>query len=105
VWNLGRFALAVNVAAAAWLAFEIVNIAWPRLPDAPWYVNYGAILMVAIVALAGLALRGGQALSGQLPLARPPLATDATLRVPVANAVLSRPAPTATTTAVVRDRA
>ena len=105
VWNLGRFALAVNVAAAAWLAFEIVNIAWPRLPDAPWYVNYGAILMVAIVALAGLALRGGQALSGQLPLARPPLATDATLRrVPVANAVLSRPAPTATTTALVRDR-
>ncbi len=106
VWNLGRFALAVNVAAAAWLAFEIVNIAWPRLPEAPWYVNYGAILMVAIVALAGLALRGGQALSGQLPLARPPLATDAMAqRVPVANAVLSRPARTATTTALVRERA
>ncbi|MEJ7781938.1 MAG: hypothetical protein WKF99_05175, partial [Solirubrobacteraceae bacterium] len=90
----------------AWLAFEIVNIAWPRLPEAPWYVEWGAVLMVAVVALAGLALRGGQALSGQLPLARPPLATDATLRrVPVANAVLSRPAPTATTTALVRDRA
>jgi len=106
VWNLGRLGLAVNVAAAAWLAFEIVNIAWPRLPEAPWYVEWGAVLMVAVVALAGLALRGGQALSGQLPLARPPLATDATLRrVPVANAVLSRPAPTATTTALVRDRA
>ncbi|MBW3652197.1 MAG: APC family permease [Actinobacteria bacterium] len=57
-WNIGRLGLAVNVAAAAWLAFEIVNIAWPRLPDAAWYVNYGALLMVAIVALAGFAARG-----------------------------------------------
>ncbi len=101
VWNLGRFGLAVNVAAAAWLAFEIVNIAWPRLPGAPWYVEWGAVLMVAVVALAGLALRGGQVLSGHLPLARPPLATDAMpQRVPVANAVLSRPARAATTTLV-----
>jgi len=106
VWNLGRFGLAVNVAAAAWLAFEIVNIAWPRLPEAPWYVEWGAVLMVAVVALAGLALRGGQALNGRLPLARPPLATDATLRgVPVANAVLSRPARTASAAGLVRERA
>ncbi|MEJ7817611.1 MAG: amino acid permease [Thermoleophilaceae bacterium] len=57
VWNVGRLGLAVNVAAAAWLTFEIVNIAWPRLPDAPWYVNYGAALMVLIVALAGVLVR------------------------------------------------
>ena len=57
VWNVGKAGLAVNVAAAAWLAFEIVNIAWPRLPDAAWYVNYGAILMVVVVALAGVAVR------------------------------------------------
>jgi amino acid transporter len=59
VWNIGRAGLAVNVAAAAWLAFEIVNIAWPRLPDAAWYVNYGAVLMVVVVALAGVAVRAG----------------------------------------------
>ena len=58
VWNIGRFGLAVNVVAAAWLAFEIVNIAWPRLPDAPWYVNWGAVLMVVIVAILGVAVRG-----------------------------------------------
>ena len=104
VWNLGRLGLAVNVAAAAWLAFEIVNIAWPRLPEAPWYVEYGAILMVAIVAAVGLALRSAQALNGRLPLARPPLAT--TLGpAPVANAVLARPVPVATTVAApVRER-
>jgi hypothetical protein len=48
----------VNVVAAGWLAFEIVNIAWPRLPDAPWYVNWGAVLMVVIVAILGVAVRG-----------------------------------------------
>jgi amino acid transporter len=58
VWNIGRFGLVVNVAAAVWLTFEIVNIAWPRLPDTAWYVNYGALLMVAIVAVAGIAVRG-----------------------------------------------
>jgi len=57
IWNIGRFGLAVNVAAAAWLTFEIVNIAWPRLPDTAWYVNYGAVLMVALVAVAGIAVR------------------------------------------------
>ncbi len=56
-WNVGRLGLGVNVAAAAWLCFEIVNIAWPRLPDAPWYVNYGALLIVAVVAVAGVAVR------------------------------------------------
>ena len=57
-WKVGRLGLAVNVVAAGWLAFEIVNIAWPRLPDSAWYVNYGAVLMVVVVALGGLAVRG-----------------------------------------------
>jgi amino acid transporter len=58
-WNIGSWDLPVNVIAALWLAFEIVNIAWPRLPDAPWYVNWGAVLMVVIVALLGVVVRGG----------------------------------------------
>ena len=57
VWNIGRFGLAVNIVAAAWLTFEIVNIAWPRLPDTAWYVNYGALCMVALVTVAGIAVR------------------------------------------------
>jgi hypothetical protein len=47
----------VNVVAACWLAFEIVNIAWPRLPDAAWYVNYGAVSVVVLVTLGGFATR------------------------------------------------
>jgi hypothetical protein len=57
VWNIGRFGLLVNVVAVCWLAFEIVNIAWPRLPDAAWYVNYGAVSVVVLVTLGGFATR------------------------------------------------
>ena len=57
-WNLGRLGLAVNAAAALWVVFEIVNIAWPRTPDAPWYINWGALLMVGLVALFGMLVRG-----------------------------------------------
>ena len=57
VWNIGRLGLAVNVAAVGWLAFEIINIAWPRLPDAAWYVNYSAVLVVVLVAVSGVAVR------------------------------------------------
>lgn len=56
-WNIGRLGLAVNVAASAWLVFEIVNIAWPRLPGSAWYVDYGAVLVVALVAAGGVAVR------------------------------------------------
>ena len=62
VWNIGRFGMAVAVAAACWLAFEIVNIAWPRLPDAAWYVNYSAVLVVVLVAVGGLATRAAMRL-------------------------------------------
>ncbi len=57
VWNIGRSGTAVAVVASAWLAFEIVNIAWPRLPDAAWYVNYSAVLVVVLVAVGGVAVR------------------------------------------------
>lgn len=58
-WTTGRAGLAVNVVAVAWLAFEIVNIAWPRLPDSPWYVNYSAMIVVGVVALGGVLTRLG----------------------------------------------
>ena len=58
VWNIGRLGFAVNVVAAGWLTFEIINIAWPRLPDAAWYVNYGALMVVALVAVSGALVRG-----------------------------------------------
>jgi amino acid transporter len=57
--QLGRAGLVINVLAVAWLAFEAVNIAWPRKsiapPDAPFYQVWAAPLMLGAIAAAGLA--------------------------------------------------
>jgi amino acid transporter len=64
--QLGRWGLVANVLGVAWLAFETVNIAWPREsiapPGAPWYQVWAAPLVLAVIAVAGL---------GYLALARP----------------------------------
>jgi amino acid transporter len=53
-----RGARLVNVLAVAWLAFETVNIAWPRKsiapPGAPFYQVWAAPLSLAAIALLGL---------------------------------------------------
>ena len=46
----------MNVAALLWLGFEIVNIAWPRQPEAPWYQNYAVIVVFVLLGLAGYAV-------------------------------------------------
>ena len=57
--RLGRAGLAINALAVAWLGFETVNIAWPREslapPGAPWYQVWAAPLVLALIAVAGLA--------------------------------------------------
>ena len=57
--RLGRAGLTVNALAVAWLAFETVNIAWPRAslapPDAPAYQVWAAPLVLALIAVVGLA--------------------------------------------------
>ncbi|MET7339051.1 amino acid permease [Nonomuraea sp. NPDC005650] len=50
-YTLGRWGLPVNVAALIYGIVAIVNMAWPRTPDAPWYDNW-------IVALSGLVVIG-----------------------------------------------
>jgi amino acid transporter len=65
-FSLGRWGLPVNALAVAWLAFEAINIAWPRRslapPDAPTYQVWAAPVTLALIAMAGL---------GYLALARP----------------------------------
>ena len=55
----GRSRVVLNVLAVAWLAFETVNVAWPRASlaplDAPWYQVWAAPMVVGVIALAGLA--------------------------------------------------
>ncbi len=57
--QLGRLGMPVNVLAVAWLAFETVNIAWPRAslapPGAPFHQVWAAPLLLAAIAVTGLA--------------------------------------------------
>lgn len=51
-FNLGRWGLLVNVVALAYGVLAMVNMAWPRTPDAPWYDNW----LVALSAAAGVSV-------------------------------------------------
>ena len=51
--NLGRFGTLVNALAVAWLAFEAINIAWPRDLGLDWYIEWGCIISMAVIAVVG----------------------------------------------------
>jgi amino acid transporter len=82
--ELGRLGTAINALAVAWLAFELVNIAWPREvlapPGAPFYQVWAAPLLLAGITVSGLAY-----LAIARPhrrLATPRVARTATARTP-----------------------
>ena len=58
-FTLGRWGLAVSIAAFVWGVFVIVDIAWPRAsvynPFEPfhWYLQWSGILFPVIVLAAG----------------------------------------------------
>lgn len=52
-FTLGAWGWPVNVAAFAYGAGAVLNMLWPRAPDAAWYVNYAMALTVAVTAGAG----------------------------------------------------
>jgi amino acid transporter len=58
-FHLGRLGLPINIAAVAWLAFEAINIAWPRTslapPGAPFYQVWAAPLVLALILVVGVA--------------------------------------------------
>lgn len=49
-----RTSLAVNLLAAAWLVFELVNIGSPRYTDLPWWQNWAFVLGLAAFGAVGL---------------------------------------------------
>jgi amino acid transporter len=53
-FRLGRLGWPVTVAAQAYGMAAIVNIAWPRTPDAVWYADYAVLLSTAVVVVGGL---------------------------------------------------
>jgi amino acid transporter len=53
-YRMQRWAMPVNIGALVYGVAAIVNICWPRTPDAPWYDNYTVLLMSVIVIALGL---------------------------------------------------
>lgn len=53
-YQLGRWGLAVNVAALVYGVIAMINMAWPRTPGAPWYDNWIVALSAAVVVGIGL---------------------------------------------------
>jgi amino acid transporter len=53
-FSLGRWGLLVNVLALAYGIAAMVNLAWPRTPDVPWYDNYIVLLSATIVVVVGV---------------------------------------------------
>ncbi|HEX6725668.1 MAG TPA: APC family permease [Gaiella sp.] len=55
--RLGRAGVVVNALAVAWLAFETVNIAWPRTslapPGAPAYQVWAAVIVLGLIGGVG----------------------------------------------------
>lgn len=53
-FTLGGAGLAVNALALLYGTGAVVNMLWPRTPDAPWFVNYG--MLVTAGGIIGLGL-------------------------------------------------
>ena len=53
-FTLGRWGTLVNIAALAYGVLAMINMAWPRTPDVPWYDNWIVALSAAIGAGVGL---------------------------------------------------
>jgi amino acid transporter len=54
-FRLGRWGLWVNLAALAYGVAAILDMAWPRMPDDPWYSNYAVLLTGAAIVGLGIA--------------------------------------------------
>jgi amino acid transporter len=53
-FSLGRWGAPVTVLALAYGIAAIVNIAWPRAPDASWFENYAMVLTTSVILFIGL---------------------------------------------------
>jgi amino acid transporter len=55
-FHLGRFSWPVLSIAVIWLVFEVINIAWPRHTELPWYEGYAVLVGSAVIAVLGVAI-------------------------------------------------
>ncbi|MBI4054503.1 MAG: amino acid permease [Elusimicrobia bacterium] len=52
-FRLGRWGWPINIAAFAYGTGAVINMLWPRTPDAPWYVNYAMPVTTAATIASG----------------------------------------------------
>lgn len=57
-FTLGTWGPIVTVLALAYGVVAITNMAWPRAPEAPWYINYAMVVMTIGVVASGLVYLG-----------------------------------------------
>jgi NhaP-type Na+/H+ or K+/H+ antiporter len=54
-FRLGAWGAGVNVIALAYGVGAIVDMAWPRSPDQPWYMNWSmSLTWIAIIGFGAL---------------------------------------------------
>jgi amino acid transporter len=54
--SMGRWSGPVTFIAAVWIVFETVNVAWPRDFNPQWWLNWGLIIMTAVLGIIGLVM-------------------------------------------------
>lgn len=52
-YQLGKWGLPVNIGALIYGIIAMINMCWPRTPDAPWYDNYIVLLSGFVVVVIG----------------------------------------------------
>jgi amino acid transporter len=53
-FTLGRASQVVTAIASIWIAFELINVWWPRSPSLPWYQNWGVLLVTVVLGALGV---------------------------------------------------
>jgi amino acid transporter len=53
-FNLGKWGWPVSIIAFAYGVFMIINLSWPRTPDAAWYNNYLVSFSLLVILVIGI---------------------------------------------------
>ncbi|MFE7213987.1 APC family permease [Streptomyces sp. NPDC057611] len=53
-FSLGRWGAPVTYTAAVWLAFEVINVLWPRTQAGqPWFINWSMVISLVALGVIG----------------------------------------------------
>jgi amino acid transporter len=55
-YSMGAVSKLVTYVAAVWIVLETINIAWPRDLYGVWYLNWGLVIMTAVIGVLGVAV-------------------------------------------------